>query len=230
MLLAHTGGEWAPLVRNDVGPITEGVMATIAPGTAVVLSATAMSSLLYPPPTPEVFVIAHAAALRAPGNPHTQVAAFARTGLVWIGALGEELLSVSPGTPERSRARRECAAGLLQGNRLWDIIKPGSLLVSGAPRPMSTVYDGSERRPWVVIGGTTAGDLIAAPLNDAQSNPKWWTPVISRGDMSFPGNNKDGQVELAHLWTLPSTTLTEGTVYTTGWHGVERAIKDYFDL
>ena len=113
---------------------------------------------------------------------------------------------------------------------MWDIVRPGALVRPGFTRPMSTVYDGSDLRPWIVIGETVSGDLIAAPLNDAQQNPKWWTPVIAEHDMSFPGNNKDGQVELAHLWTLPGALSAHGRAEVAGRPSVEAAIRDYFDL
>jgi hypothetical protein len=95
---------------------------------------------------------------------------------------------------------------------------------------MSTVYDGSDLRPWIVVGETAAGDLVAAPLNDAQQNPKWWTPIITQVDMSFPGNNKDGQVELAHLWTLPGALAADGRVEMAGRPPVEAAVRNYFSL
>ena len=78
-------------------------------------------------------------------------------------------------------------------------------------RPLSTVYAGSDLRPWVVVGETEAGALLAAPLNEP-SNPKWWTPIVSQAEMGFSGNVKDSQVELAHIWTIPADTATEGRV------------------
>lgn len=195
----------------------------------MILSAGAMASLRFAPPTEELFVIPHAAALRAPGDRHTQVAAFDDDGLVWIGALGEDLLSISQAAA-RSTARSDCASRLLQGSRLWEIVRPGALLTTGSPRPMSTVYDGSDLRPWVVLGETASGELVAAPLNDDQTNPKWWTPVIAQGDMRFIGNIKNGQVELAHLWSLPSSLGAEGSVLPAGRTGVQDSIRNYFGL
>ena len=95
---------------------------------------------------------------------------------------------------------------------------------------MSTIYAGSELRPWVVVGETAPGGLIAAPLNDAQGNPKWWTPTVRQRDMAFSGNNKDAQVELAHLWTLPDSLPREGALTATGSDTVFSAIREYFDF
>ena len=106
------------------------------------------------------------------------------------------------------------------------MVRPGALLVSDAPRAPSTIYGGSDRRPWIVIGETDTGDLIAAPLNDA-SNPKWWTPVVARTALSFPGNVKDSQVELAHAWSLPAQVAAIGEVAAIGRAAVERAVPAY---
>lgn len=60
--------------------------------------------------------------------------------------------------------RAACAACYLRGERLWQIVRPGALLVPDAPRTPSTVYGGIDRRPWIVVGETDAGDLLAAPV------------------------------------------------------------------
>ena len=106
-------------------------------------------------------------------------------------------------------------------------MREGGLLGDPQPGPLSTVYDGSDRRPWVVVGETILGELIVVPLNEA-SNPKWWTPVIAQVHMRFPGNIKDGQVELAHAWTVPGDLAAEGEVLTAGRGAVERAIAEYY--
>lgn len=146
--------------------------------------------------------------------------------LVWLGALGEDLLETAAG-PADAGARALCAKRLLVGSRLWEVVNPGLLVVDGAPRPLSTVYDGSDLRPWIIVGETAGADPIAVPLNEA-SNPKWWTPVIAEADMSFPGNCKSAQVELAHLWTLPNAIQAEGSVLPAGRGAVEAAIRGYF--
>lgn len=205
------------------------VMASIQPGTSVRLDAGAMAALAFPPPSDDLVVIVHKAALKAPFDRHTQVAHLANGDADWMGALGEDMLSPLPG-PSTAGARATCGALLLAGSRLWDVVRPGALLQPGRAHPMSTVYDGSDLRPWVVLGETTGGDLIAAPLNDPKGNPKWWTPVIPQVCMTFAGNLKNAQVELAHLWTLPSVTATEGTVDPTGRPVVVAAMNKYFDL
>lgn len=204
-------------------------MATIAQGTAVTLNPQAMKALRYPPPSPDLVIVVHHAALRAPRDGHTQVAHLESGVPDWMGALGEDLLSPSS-LPADTAARSACGRCLLTGARMWDIVRPGAMVQPGVMRPMSTIYDGSDLRPWVVIGETAAGNLVAAPLNDAQQNPKWWTPVIAQSRMSFPGNNKDGQVELAHLWSLPSTLRAVGGVEMAGRPAVEVAVRDYFRL
>jgi len=129
--------------------------------------------------------------------------------------------------PADAGARALCARRLLVGSRVWEVVNPGLLVVDGVPRPLSTVYDGSDLRPWIIIGETTSGDPVAVPLNEP-TNPKWWTPLIAQADMSFPGNNKSAQVELAHLWTFPSGIQAEGSVLPAGRVAVEAAIRGYF--
>lgn len=204
-------------------------MATIMQGAAVTLNHQAMQALRFPPPSSDLVIVVHHAALRAPGDRHTQVAHLVGGAPDWMGALGEDLLGPSS-LPVDTTARSACGRCLLTGGRMWDILRPGALVQPGVARPMSTVYDGSDLRPWVVVGETAAGDLVAAPLNDAQQNPKWWTPVIAQMDMNFPGNNKDGQVELAHLWTLPGTLAADGCVEVAGRPAVEAAVRNYFNL
>lgn len=60
-------------------------------------------------------------------------------------------------------------------------------------------------------------------------NPKWWTPVVPRVALSFPGNVKDSQVELAHAWSLPGAMASVGEVAPLGRGAVERAIRAYVD-
>lgn len=79
----------------------------------------------------------------------------------------------------------------------------------------------------MVVGETILGELIVVPLNDAR-NPKWWTPVIAQIHMRFPGNIKDGQVELAHAWTAPGALVARGEVLAAGREAVERAIEGYY--
>jgi hypothetical protein len=200
-------------------------VATLPAGTVVDLTEAAAEALTFAPPDGDLVVVVHPAALRARFDAHTQVAQFAEVGLTWLAALGEEMLvtldeELDPG------ARAACGARFLRGERLWQIVRPGSLLVADAPRVPSTVYRGSDRRPWLVVGETDTRDLLAAPLSDA-ANPKWWTPVVPRTALSFPGNVKDAQVELAHVWSLPASLPSLGEVLPSGRPLVERSVQAY---
>lgn len=200
-------------------------MATLAPGTIVDLTEAAAEALRFPPPDGDLVIVVHPSALRARFDAHTQVALVGDGGLAWLGAFGEDMLVTldEEGDPG---ARAACAACYLRGERLWQIVRPGALVWPDAPRAPSTIYGGSDRRPWLVLGETDAGDLLAAPLNDA-GNPKWWTPVVPHAAVSFPGNVKDSQVELAHVWSLPASLARVGEVTPLGRAAVERAVRVY---
>ncbi|MFO7546560.1 MAG: hypothetical protein R6W77_13795 [Trueperaceae bacterium] len=200
-------------------------MATLPPGTVVDLTEYASEVLRFPPPNGDLVIVVHPSALRATWSPHTQVAQFDGDELTWLGALSEELLVTLDAVPDPD-VRAACVERFLRGARLWEVVRPGALFVPEAPRAQSTVYGGSDLRPWIVVGETDAGDLIAAPLNDA-TNPKWWTPVVSRAALSFPGNVKDAQVELAHVWSLPASIGSVGTVMPVGRGALERAVRAY---
>ena|GEM_PF-880149 len=201
------------------------LLATLPPGTIVDLTEHAAEVLRFLPPDGDLVVVVHPSALRATWSAHTQVAQLGEDGLAWMGALGEEML-VSLDAPPDPGARAACASCFLRGARLWEIVRPGALLAEGAAREVSTVYAGSDRRPWIVIGEADTGDLLAAPLNDA-TNPKWWTPVVPRAALSFSGNVKDSQVELAHAWSLPASVVSVGVVAPAGRGAVERAVRTY---
>jgi hypothetical protein len=181
-------------------------------------------------------VVVHPSALRAPHDRHTQVARLEEGEPTWLGALGEDLL-VRIDAPLDPTARAACAARILRGERLWEVVRPGGLVLSesaatlsNAPlssAPLSTVYAGSALRPWLVIGETAGGDPIAVPLNDA-SRPKWWTPVVPHTALRFPGNLKDAQVELAHAWTFPAGTRGVGHVLPSAVRRLEAAVREYF--
>ena len=200
-------------------------MASLPTGTCVTLTAAAQRSLRYPPAAGAVLtVVVHPNALRAPYDPHTQVAHIVDGELVWSGALGETLLTPADVAP-RPRARDAVPPCLGRGERAWEVVWPKLLVLDGVRRPLSTVYDGL--RPWLVVGETMAGDLLAAPLNDV-SNPKWFTPVARWDEMDFDGNVKDSQVELAHLWTLPAGVPSIGWFLDAAIDRVEEAMLSYF--
>lgn len=201
------------------------IVATLPDGATVTLDPATASMLRFPPPSMHLTVAVHSGALRAPKDRHTQVVHLQAGSVDWVGALGEDRLTL---TGQGSPARAILGGYLFNSPRAWKIVKPGSLLKSGVPSPQSTIYAGSPLRPWVVLGQTAAGKLICAPLNNATGNPKWWAPVLRKSDMSFAGNNKDGQIELAHLWTLPDSVDTVGRVESSATANLEEAISNYF--
>ena len=201
-------------------------MATLPPGTIVDLSEHASEILRFQPPDGALVIVVHPAALRARWDAHTQVAQVLDGSLTWLGALGEALLVTLDDAPPDPDARATCARSMLRGERLWQVVRPGALLVPDAPYEPSSVYAGSDRRPWVVVGETDLGDPIAAPLNEA-SNPKWWTPIVPRAALAFPGSVKDAQLELAHLWSLPTDVATLGEVTALARGAIERAVQAY---
>jgi hypothetical protein len=78
-----------------------------------------------------------------------------------------------------------------------------------------------------VIGITTVGDLLAAPLNEA-GNPKWYTPLLAQEEVLMPGSSKDAQLELAHIWSLPQFLGAVGSVAPAARERVLEALKSYF--
>jgi len=200
-------------------------MAAIPMGTQVALTDLAQRSLRYGPEAGAVLsIVVHPNALRAPRDGHTQVAHIVAGELRWLGALGEELLAQVDAPVDRA-ARAALAPCLGAGERVWEVVWPELLVRAGVRRPLSTVYDGL--RPWVVLGETRGGQLVAAPLNEV-TNPKWFTPVVRYDEMDFDGNVKDSQIELAHLWTLPSSVPSIGWFLDAGIDRVEEAVLSYF--
>jgi hypothetical protein len=198
-------------------------MATLAVGTRVRLTDQAARSLAHlPSAEAELRVCVHPAALNARQNRHTQVAGLAAGAVVWLGALGEDLLRADGG-PADAAVRRAVRGCILTGRRLWEIARPGPL--SRDDGPLSTVYHGE--RPWLVIGETPDGRPVAVPLNRA-SNPKWYSPEVPRASMSFPGNDRDSQVELAHAWTLPAAMPACGTLAIARSPELKEKIRAYF--
>ena len=198
-------------------------MATIAPGTQVNLAATERAKLAFPPPAAATLVVAvHRGALGAPRNGLTQLVGILNGSIVWAGALDEAMLrAVSPGHDER----RALGERTVVGAQLWDVIRPGLLTEHGVARPLLTAYDGD--RPWMVIGELVTGDVLAAPLNDATGNTKWFTPVIGAGELLFPGS-KESQLEWAHLWSFGRPVAAVGTVSPSARIALGQAIKRYF--
>ena len=199
-------------------------MPTLPPGTEVSIRPDALRRLAFPPPEGAVLLVGiHPAALKAPESPHTQLLGFRFGELAWAGALSEAFLEVSSeggGDP-----RQLLGEAMGTGHRLWEVVWPGELQAGQERGLPSTAYQGE--RPWVVVGEIASGDLLAAPLNEA-GNPKWYTPLVAREEVLMPGSSKDAQLELAHLWSLPASLPSVGSVSPGGQARVMEALKRYF--
>jgi len=102
---------------------------------------------------------------------------------------------------------------------------PGLLTSPGVANPYLTLYGGN--RPWVVLGELLNGSLVAAPLNDARGNPKWYAPEIAAAHLLFP-NAKHSQLELAHLWSLPPGLPSSGEVDAAARQALGRDVVGYY--
>ena len=199
-------------------------MATLPPGTEVSIRTDAVRKLNFPPPADSVLLVAvHEGALLAPHSPHTQLIALRHGDLVWAGALSEHLLEVESRGGGDPRQLLGDAIGA--GPRLWDVVWPLELVADSRRGPLSTVYQGE--RPWVVIGLVSGGDLLAAPLNEA-GNPKRFTPILAKEEVSMPGSFKDSQLELAHVWSLPQSLGAVGFVAPEARGRILEALRSYF--
>jgi hypothetical protein len=197
-------------------------MPVLRPGTQVSLQQAALRRLAFPPQEGAALLVAvHPAALLSPRSPHTQLVGFVYGEMVWAGALGEGILDVV--SQDGGDPRQLLGEAVATGDRLWDVVWPGELVPGGGL--LSTIYQGE--RPWVVVGETSQGDLLAAPLNEA-ANPKWYTPLLAREDVLMAGSSKDAQLELAHLWSFPGSMAAVGTVAPDARPRILQALKDYF--
>jgi hypothetical protein len=199
-------------------------MPTFPPGTEVAIRPEFLRRLSFPPPEGSVVLVAiHEAGLQAQQSRHTQLLGFSGGELSWAGAFSELLLEVKSEGGGDPRQLLGEAVGT--GPRLWDVVWPGELVSDPGGGPLATTYQGE--RPWVVIGITTVGDLLAAPLNEA-GNPKWYTPLLAQGEVLMPGSSKDAQLELAHIWSLPQFLGAVGSVAPAARERVLEALKSYF--
>jgi hypothetical protein len=199
-------------------------MATLPPGTEVSIRTDALRRLNFPPPKGSVLLVAvHEGALLAPGSPHTQLIGLRHGDVIWAGALGEHLLTVESEGGGDPRQLLGDAIGA--GPRLWDVVWPLELAADSRRGPLSTVYQGE--RPWVVIGLVSGGDLLAVPLNEA-ANPKRFTPILDREEVLMPGSSKESQLELAHVWSLPQSLGTVGSVAPEARGRILEALRSYF--
>lgn len=196
-------------------------MATVPPGTIVLLDHDALGRLRLPPPDTEAVIAVHEGALRAPESSLTLAVCLDEAGEpVWVGAIDEGM--VAGGLGRTVSPRPALARCLLTGDRCWDVIWPGELLGGGVYR---TVYRGD--RPWVVLGALPSGPLLVSPLNDARGNPKWYAPRIDATDLEGAAH-KAGQLELAHLWSLPEHLPAVGVVNKGARTRLGELMRKYF--
>ncbi len=182
-----------------------------------------LAKLRFPPPTPEVVIAELPGALNAPANRLTLAAWEDEEGEVrWVGAVDERMVAGQLG---RTESPRPAIARSLFRGRCWDLVWPGHLLRAGLPAPYLTLYDGD--RPWVALGELPSGEVLAAPLNDARGNPKWFAPRIARADLEGAAA-KDAQLEMAHLWSFPGDLPAVGAVREPARSGLEKAVAGYY--
>ncbi|MBT8395447.1 MAG: hypothetical protein KJN92_00715 [Gemmatimonadetes bacterium] len=199
-------------------------MPILLPGTEVSIRPEAFRRLRFRPPEDAVLLIAvHDAGLLARHSPHTQLLGFSEGDLAFAAALSEDLLTVESEGGGDPRILLGEAIGV--GPRVWDVIWPGELVIDPERGPLATTYQGE--RPWVVIGTTTDGEPLAAPLNEA-GNPKWYTPLLAREEVLMSGSSKDAQLELAHLWSFPGSTPAVGSVAMEARDRVLAELRKYF--
>jgi len=199
-------------------------MPTLPPGTEVEIRPQALRRLTFPPPGGSVVLVGiHEAGLLVRHSPHTQLLGFTAGELSWAWALSESLLEVKSAGGGDPRMLLGEAIGT--GPRLWDVVWPGELVLDPDRGPLATTYQGE--RPWVVVGITPGGDLLAAPLNEA-GNPKWYTPLLAQDEVLMPGSSKDAQLELAHLWSLPRSVGAVGSVAETARARILEDLRAYF--
>jgi hypothetical protein len=199
-------------------------MPTLPPGTEVAIHSEALWRLTFPPPDDSVVLIGvHDAGLLARQSLHTQLLGFREGDLSWAGALSEALLDVRSEGGGDPRILLGEAIGT--GPRLWDVIWPGELVRDPERGRLATTYQGE--RPWVVIGGLSNGDFLAAPLNEA-GNPKWYTPLIAREEVLMSGSSKDAQLELAHLWSFPPSLSAVGNIADSARERVLEDLLKYY--
>ena len=170
-----------------------------------------------------VLVAVHEGALLVRQSLHTQLLGFTAGELSWAGALSEALLEVR--SAEGGDPRMLLGEAIGTGPRLWDVVWPGELVLDPNRGPLATTYQGE--RPWVVVGVTPDGDLLAAPLNEA-GNPKWYTPLLAQDEVLMPGSSKDAQLELAHLWSFPPSVGAVGSVAETARARILEDLRNYF--
>jgi hypothetical protein len=198
-------------------------VSSLPPGTRVKFRDGEVDKLVYPPPAEaDSFVAVHHGALKAPGNGLTLVVSVEQQHMAWVGAVDEQMVEDQE-TAVNANPRAILKTYIGVGARLWQVVSPGLLTAPHIPRPLHTVYDGE--RPWVILGELPNGSVLAAPLNDATGNPKWWAPQVGPPVLDIPGG-KLSQIELAHLWALEPPDAVRGSVHAT--NKLKDSVKEYF--
>lgn len=197
-------------------------MARLAAGTVALLDGGELARLRFPPPGEEVVVAVHPGALESRGNALTLAASMDGDEVTWVGAIDERM--IAGGLGRTASPRGLIARRLFLGDRCWSLVWPGHLLRDAGAGPRFTVYHGD--RPWIVLGMLESGSLLAAPLNDA-TNPKWYAPGVDAEHLQG-GAAKDGQLEMAHLWSLPQGLPAAGVVGEGAREGLRRAVEGYY--
>ena len=137
----------------------------------------------------------HPGALRAPQNRLTLAACVDGAGrLQWVGAVDERMLL--PTGARGASLRAAIRERLLVGTRCWQLVRHGLLIAAGVGDPYLTLYAGE--RQWVVHGELEEGQLLAATLNGALENPKWFAPQVAARHLLCPGAGP-AQHELTHV-------------------------------
>jgi len=199
-------------------------MASIPAGALVRFRAGELARLRFPPPCAEMGIAVHPGALRAPQNRLTLAACADGAGcLQWVGAVDERMLL--PTGARGASLRAAICERLLVGTRCWQLVRPGLLTAAGVGDPYLTLYAGE--RPWVALGELEDGQLLAAPLNGALANPKWFAPQVAARHLLFPGAGP-AQLELAHLWSLPATLARSGVVHGDAHADLGWAVFEYY--
>lgn len=185
-------------------------MASIQPGTFVTVLQGEAAKLNFPPPTMDVQVAVHTAAIPKSGPSQALLTTLIHRSddgaIDWIGSIDEAMLTL--GRRPGATPRQEIKPHLFQSEECWSVFYPGRLVPLTFGEQYLTIYGGD--RPWVTIGQLGDGKRLAVPLNGV-GNRKWYTPEVSQKHLLFV-QSKTSQMELPHIWSFPSSIPAVGTV------------------
>jgi len=198
-------------------------------GTKVTLRRECDHGLLFPPDEECELRAVEPGDGPGPSSPLTQVLGLVDGALRWAGALDENLLEFDRDDVDPRSVQAELEAALLRGKQLWSLVEPGPLRRSGDERN-DVVYQG--RRPWLVVGETASGALLAMPLNESPGEARRYQARLFAADVFFRLNrpSKPSNIELSHVWSLPSTTRNAGQLKRHRWRQIEEKVLDYFEF